>query len=374
MSYDSKRGGKLVWTCGAIDNGVTVFPNGKIGPCCRISADYLKPVSEIANPKRFFDLKTETPPPQCSSCIKDEEYGIRSTRMNYNQKKTDQDGIQFLDLRNTNLCNLKCRYCGPHYSSQWAKELENVTVPKHQDILPYQDLIITKSLQYVYFTGGEPMINKDHWALLSQLVDRGLAKNIDIRYNTNLTTLKYKDVQVIDLWKNFKSVQVDVSIDAIGEPLSYIRSGADWETIKQNVEMLLAARQELKLVVNFTPVLSIMNIWFVNDLLSYAKNNNIGYFIYLLYGPDYLSLSAMPDSLKESALSHVDNMETNFHIPKEKLHQIRDMIKNNDHQYLFKHTLSHITLLDNLRGEKLFELLPFKNEAFDQILKNHEYQ
>jgi hypothetical protein len=67
-------------------------------------------------------------------------------------------------------------------------------------------------------------------------------------------------------------------------------------------------------------------------------------------------------------------METNFHIPKEKLHQIRDMIKNNDHQYLFKHTLSHITLLDNLRGEKLFELLPFKNEAFDQILKNHEYQ
>jgi len=41
---------------------------------------------------------------------------------------------------------------------------------------------------------------------------------------------------------------------------------------------------------------------------------------------------------------------------------------------LFKHTISHILLLDNNRDEKLFDLLPFKEVARDQLLKNYEYE
>jgi len=37
------------WKCAAIDNGVTIFPNGKIGPCCLIDSSYLKPISELTN-------------------------------------------------------------------------------------------------------------------------------------------------------------------------------------------------------------------------------------------------------------------------------------------------------------------------------------
>jgi hypothetical protein len=33
-----------------------------------------------------------------------------------------------------------------------------------------------------------------------------------------------------------------------------------------------------------------------------------------------------------------------------------------------------VMLLDKLRDEKLFELLPFKSVAIDNILKNHEYE
>ena len=53
---------------------------------------------------------------------------------------------------------------------------------------------------------------------------------------------------------------------------------------------------------------------------------------------------------------------------------IKNLITNNINQSLLPQTISHILLLDNLRGEKLFDLLPFKSFAVDAILKNHEYE
>ena len=53
---------------------------------------------------------------------------------------------------------------------------------------------------------------------------------------------------------------------------------------------------------------------------------------------------------------------------------IKNLINNNVNQFLFQQTISHVLLLDNIRGEKLFELLPFKSFAVDNILRNYEYE
>ena len=67
MLYANKKVGKVTWKCAAIDHGVTIFPNGKIGPCCKIRSDYLKPIGELNNKQRFIDLKTEYPPSACEN-------------------------------------------------------------------------------------------------------------------------------------------------------------------------------------------------------------------------------------------------------------------------------------------------------------------
>ena len=128
----------MSWKCAAIDHGVTIFPNGKIGPCCQIRSDYLKPISELRNKQRFVDLKTEYPPSYCEKCIGKEEQHLPSYRGMFNRLETSSAGLQFVDIRNTNLCNLKCRYCGPHFSSSWAKELGNSTT-LNQPIEQYKD-------------------------------------------------------------------------------------------------------------------------------------------------------------------------------------------------------------------------------------------
>jgi sulfatase maturation enzyme AslB (radical SAM superfamily) len=287
---------------------------------------------------------------------------------------TADPGLQFVDIRNTNLCNLKCRYCGPHFSSQWAEELGKFPSIQHQDLIDYNDILITDSLHWMYFTGGEPLISSDHWTLLEELVATGQSKHIALMYNTNLTTIKYKNKNIIDLWKQFKTVNIQCSIDAIGAPLEAIRSGASWEKIKSNLEQLLAVSRNSNISVTLSPVLSILNLWFIDQLYQYAESNNISINLIMLTGPDYLALDVIPDALKSLALEKVDQLESQYKIDPKSISHIKNLINNNINQCLIQQTISHTLLLDNLRGERLFDLLPFKSFAVDNILRNYEYE
>jgi sulfatase maturation enzyme AslB (radical SAM superfamily) len=366
----------LGWTCAAIDHGVTIFPFGKIGPCAIIHADYLKPISELTNPNRFADLKTQemSPAHPCNKCSAAEYHGLPSYRNTFDSIVTADPGLQFVDIRNTNLCNLKCRYCGPHFSSQWAEELDKFPSIQRQDISDYKDTLITDSLHWMYFTGGEPLISGEHWELLEELIAGGRSDCISLMYNTNLTTIKYKDKNIIGIWKHFKQVSIQCSIDAVGKPLEYIRSGTSWTKIKSNLNQLLENSLNSNINITLTPVVSILNIWFVSELYEYARLNNIAVNPIVLTGPDYLALDVVPNELKSLALEKISLIESNYTVDKKVVQHIKDLINNNLNQNLFQQTISHILLLDNLRGEKLFELLPFRSFAVDNILRNYEYE
>jgi hypothetical protein len=80
-------------------------------------------------------------------------------------------------------------------------------------------------------------------------------------------------------------------------------------------------------------------------------------------------LSAIPDSLKDQAFKCVDDIEKLYH-DKNKIKYIRSQIENNSKKGLFKDTLLHTLVLDKIRNEKLFELLPFKQEAITEAFRN----
>jgi peptide deformylase len=179
-------------------------------------------------------------------------------------------------------------------------------------------------------------------------------------------TLKYKDISILDLWSNFKSVSIQCSLDATGEPFNYLRSGATWEQVESNLEYL----QNIKnLKISITLTLSNLNLWFLSDTMSYFKNKGILVKLNILHGPDYLSISTIPDELTKTALECVDQA-ANYLTPEETA-TISNMIINNNTQSLFLHTLAHILLLDKIRSEKLFDLLPFGEVSKKIILSNN---
>ena len=112
------------WSCPAIDHGVSIFPDQKIRPCCQISTEYSKPLESISDPNRFADLKLVSRPDSCKKCWENEDNNRPSYRQVFLKFKDRlRPGINFLDFRHSNQCNLKCRYCNPHFSNQWAREL-----------------------------------------------------------------------------------------------------------------------------------------------------------------------------------------------------------------------------------------------------------
>jgi len=349
------------WNCAAIDHGITFHENGQIAPCCLISSTYSKNISEIDN-NPFADLKTSTPPLVCKVCVDAENNNIPSYRQGFNQRKSDHPGFQFVDIRNTNLCNFKCRTCGPQNSNLWAKELGETIPIRHFPLSNYKQYIVNQSVQSIYYTGGEPLINSEHWDLLEELTVAGMSKNITLNYNSNMSVLKFKDKNIFDVWKNFKSVQIMASIDAIGEKFDHIRSGGKWDVANENIRAL--KNHNITLAIGTT--VSILNLWFLEELLMFFNDQNISVELSDLHYPPYFSLSAIPDELKNLALSCVNKIEKIYH-NKNKCDYMRLQINNNSKQHLFKDAVMKTLSLDKIRGEKLFDFLPFRDHALPLI-------
>lgn len=351
----------MSWHCAAIDHGVTIYSNGEISPCCLIDHSYRKPLS-LLGPDVFADLRQQQAPAECHRCTRTESFGMKSYRMMFNSRVTDHPGLQFLDIRNSNRCNLKCRFCYPINSHLIAAEQGKASPLQEQELDDLESLLIQPGLQWLYYTGGEPFINPSHYVFLQKLIDRGSSQNVSLLYNTNLSTLKYKDQNLIDLWQNFSSVTLQASIDAVGDKLGYIRSGAEWSKIENNyITLKKWAQQEKKLSFNVAVTVSILNFWWLPELLEYFRGDEIR--LHEIDDPDYLRLSVIPDDLKTQALEIVDEIQRtgyneNF------CDRLRDRINNNEHSHLLKDALLQTLLLDKKRNEHLFDLLPFQNHVW----------
>ena len=97
--------------------------------------------------------------------------------------------------------------------------------------------IINDTLEIVYFAGGEPLIIPYHYEMLDYMIKNDYAKNIELRYNTNLSTLKYKSVDLLKNWSSFKNITLSPSIDMIGEQGEYHRYGSKWNDIINNLNV-----------------------------------------------------------------------------------------------------------------------------------------
>ena len=234
--------------------------------------------SPLAKEIRLSMLKGERHP-ECVRCHTEEDAGIRSRRhvenelwikggwkqireqdkftWDYLREHTSEDGTidtsaipnKFMDVRFGNLCNLKCRMCGPTDSNQWYddqvklwgdtyKDSHGIVklIPnekgKHQpevNVYDWHDseqywVQMEKQIPFVkklYIVGGEPLMIDPHYTFLQKCVDKGYAKDIVVEYNSNLTNIPQR---AWNIWKHFRKIGIGASIDAIGDLNRYIRS------------------------------------------------------------------------------------------------------------------------------------------------------
>lgn len=178
--------------------------------------------------------------------------------------QTDADGTHHglpvsFDYRVTNVCTFKCRMCGPMLSSAWeAEERQNNPMFEHNNdwaIEPNRSAIRTfqtgqatdelwaavkeNRVEEIYWVGGEPLDWPLHWEIMQYLVDHDQARNVFVRYNTNLSRLSFKkNMHLVHMLRKFRGWQICASIDATDAVGEYIRTGLDYDSWLENVSVI----------------------------------------------------------------------------------------------------------------------------------------
>lgn len=324
-------------------------PDGKIKPCCisksindndtNLKNNSIVSAYNVDSLKQLrVDLINGVRNEICSTCWEREETGSDSLRIHSNLRygydyQMDEDGyvnpdFTDIDIRFSNLCNFKCIMCGPWLSSaHWGENEKKKGIPK---VLTIKDNIIEelvpyiKNLKHIYFGGGEPLIMPEHYKMLKYLHDTN--RDITIKYTTNLSVIKHDVYDLIQMWKDFKGVQLQISVDGLYEKGEKIRVGFDTKKFLENIQIL----KENNIFYTLSYTTGSHNIF---DIYEFIDNvfelgvvdveNKIELHNYVT-SPEKYSLNNMSNEDKIQAsnylLSRVDELKTNF--LKKQIHNI----------------------------------------------------
>jgi MoaA/NifB/PqqE/SkfB family radical SAM enzyme len=290
----------------------------------------------------------------CEHCYDLEKMGFPSYRTNYIrdwfeysghgesimqriERSIDNDYIveeapMYLDFRLGNLCNLKCRMCQPQNSSQIQKEYKRIEendpmaadfIKKHftwgqfaDHVTPWQDDAEflrqveewLPGVNKLYFTGGEPTIIERVYWILEKCVELGIAKNIDLVFNSNMTNIKGRFLTLVE---QFKSVLMCFSVDAYGELNEYIRGASHWTQTDENVRSYCSSKVVGSLL--FSPVIQIYNILDITKLLDYCEsleqeyNREIHLTFLICDYPRSLDFRNLPDNVRNVAVERLES-------------------------------------------------------------------
>ena len=272
----------------------------------------------------------------CSNCWKQEEDGISSDRQMFNEKYERHDSPKLdivngteigkpldLDIRPSNLCNLKCRMCTPKYSSQLEKEQKkNPYLFKWTgDDVEFSPNIMTEgNIKYlisgltsesdIKFLGGEPTIMPEVSQMLDRLIDAGKT-DCHISITTNCTN--FNNQAMFDKLKKFKTIGAQLSIDGTGKTLEYIRSPLHWDKAQEVITQWIDITNDRQ--IHFT--LQALNLFNVYDFLFWLADYNkaidkntitLPVEFYVIDGPDWANIRNIPVDIRHKEIERILNI------------------------------------------------------------------
>lgn len=361
---------------------------GDVFPCCVYEGDPMGNIKnsnivEIWNSKDYKNLRNKMlsgeAPEGCNACYRTEKFGGVSKRQRENQLRQhlnyliENDSpnfeLKYLDLRFSNICNFKCRYCYPMASHSISSEYKELkwNLSRESDILKFNkkniiDILYKNiaALEEVYFCGGEPLLMEEHYDFLDKLIE-SKNTNLILRYSSNLSKLNFKDKNILDYWKHFSNVQVHASLDHYGSKLEYIRHGSDWNNTVKNI-CILSKNKNIELKIAGT--ISIFNVLDIPDIFETYKN--IGSLNYekiglanLVRDPSYYNIQSLHPEIKKQVQKKLLDYNPDIESPKLMCKYVVDYMMSKDTYEENKEEFVRVTdTLDKKRKENFLNIFP----------------
>ena len=339
-------------------------PIGTVRPCC-LAEDEIKDtdgnkysllttdLNEVHNSDYMQKLRQEfldgKKPQTCRKCWNEERSGRTSKRMHTVNRlehivkdtewTADAKPLVFIDFKLGNICNLKCRICGSWSSSTFATEevkfegkdsfhyqmLKDGAWPRRNQKFWTEIDKLMEQVRYLEFTGGEPFMIQEHFKLLQRMVDKGIAHNVEIHYNTNGS--KFPE-HAEEIWKHFKLIEIAFSIDDVNERFEYQRANAIWEEVNTNMDRFEDMRdRNTNIQLQVCSTVNVFNVMYLEGLANWIDKRSFD-FVYwnMLHEARYHNVSTLPESAKEVAIKNLKNANvTEYH--RNEFNNIIDFIK-----------------------------------------------
>lgn len=262
----------------------------------------------------------------CNACYENEKNNLISHRMQRNIQAAIYDGkyfkeslIQspaykrmtgnykiypaFMHITLSNLCNLKCRMCFPQYSSQlsdtykkinWMNKDDPTLIDWTNDDTKWNDFLElvkdNNNLMSLHFMGGEPLYHKKFYEFIDWCIQNNKT-DFHLTFVTNGTIYKQ---ELIDKLKQFKSVQIEISIENMHISNNYIRMGSDYTQIQKNI--LKFKDQGMTVVLRTVP--QALSIRDYDTIIDFALEHTLGFDSNVLDNPQHLKCFVLPKHIK----------------------------------------------------------------------------
>ena len=304
---------------------LSVVQSRGVTPCCKFGEHVgnleKNTLDEIFNNSRMASIRQSMLDgqrlPECHICWGLENNNLTSHRTHGMNKYSDYldqhwfDDIKVrsLDVSPSTLCNFNCRICDPKSSSSIAVEeiqyaTTNEQVTKLKQIIhlnkddfskstPLRIVNSLKDVEFLHIMGGEPFKWPQLCELLELAIEQGYASNINLAFNTNGSIYP---ASLIDTLKKFKSVEILLSIDDIGQRFE-IQRGSNWPEIYENIKMFRNLKSQT-IDVKAAITINIQNLLYLDQVAEFFQRVGIDIVWWYLEDPEYLCIDRVTAVVK----------------------------------------------------------------------------
>ena len=203
---------------------------------------------------------------------------------------------RYVEVSFSNVCNFKCGYCGPAFSSKWTDEIkehgpykfkyvnwkynqpdESQKQIPQRETNPYVEAFwkwFPEAVKHMYtfrITGGEPLLSKHTFKVIDYLLANP-QPHLHFAINTNacppgdLWETFVKKIKQLEENKSVKYFSLYSSAESFGEHAEYSRDGMDWELFSKNLRYFLDNTNTSELM-----LMSAVNMLGLPSLTTYLR-------------------------------------------------------------------------------------------------------
>jgi organic radical activating enzyme len=252
--------------------------------------------------------------------------------------ETEDVDLKTLEIAFDSNCNFACSYCNASFSTTWQKDIrqngayQNLHSDgarafqqdggwtkqfKKNEVNPYTEAFwdwwpkLSKSLDQLRVTGGDPPMSPDFWKLVDWWKENGNDLDMKFAVNSNMGHKGKTMDKFVECSHIFKKFIVYTSNESTFKQAEYIRDGLEWDYWKESVNRLLQEGSVQELHVMMT--INSLCLFSITDFMDYCNTLKRKYgnmygvcSVNILRFPSFQSPGTLPLAIRQERADHIE--------------------------------------------------------------------